>query len=197
MAIIVDKTEKRRVIALSCRELLLDRGIGDLTIAEIARTAGVGKGTIYEYFDNKDGIVFEIISSFITEHERRHIDIADEDISTKEKILQFYFLFFDNEQYRRQLKIYREFLAISMTNRTEQMLEFSIAYSQSISAISDRIISEAISRGELRSEARDISRHLQIYHTGLIVDEHKCALDARAEIRDFLDILFTLMEPTK
>ncbi len=63
MAIIVNKEEKRRNIALACRELLLKHGINSLTIAQIAKTAGVGKGTMYEYFENKEDIVFEIITS--------------------------------------------------------------------------------------------------------------------------------------
>ncbi len=70
MAIIVNKEEKRRSIALSSRELLLEHGIKNITIAKIAECAGVGKGTIYEYFSNKEDIVFEIISVFIAEHEK-------------------------------------------------------------------------------------------------------------------------------
>ena len=194
MAIIVDKEEKRRNIALSCRELLLEHGIKDLTIAQIAQTAGVGKGTIYEYFSNKEDIVFEIISSFIEEHEKRLMSIALQDISSKEKIYHFYFLLFDDKIYKQQLKTYREFLAISITNPSRQMIEFSIACNEKITAILRRIIKEAIQKGELRDEAIRIVQPLAIYHTGLIVEEHKSALDAKEEIRKFLDTLFIFME---
>ncbi|HIP62048.1 MAG TPA: TetR/AcrR family transcriptional regulator [Sulfurovum sp.] len=194
MAIIVDKEEKRRNIALSCRELLLEHGIKDLTIAQIAQTAGVGKGTIYEYFANKEDIVFEIISSFIEEHEKRLMAIALQDISTKEKIYHFYFLFFDDKIHKKQLKTYREFIAISMTNPSKQMTEFSIACNEKITAISGKIIKEAIQKGELRDEAIHIVQPLSIYHTGLIAEEHKSALNAKEEIRNFLDTLFILME---
>ena len=64
MAIIVDKVQKRKDIALACKELFFQRGINDLTISEVAKTAGVGKGTIYEYFNNKEEIVFEIVNIF-------------------------------------------------------------------------------------------------------------------------------------
>jgi len=56
MAIIVDKVQKRRDIALSCNDLLLEKGIKKLTIAEVAKTAGVSKGSIYDYFENKEDI---------------------------------------------------------------------------------------------------------------------------------------------
>lgn len=197
MAIIVDKEEKRRTIALSCRELLLEHGIKNLTVAQIAQTAGIGKGTIYEYFSNKEDIVFEIISSFIQEHEQRLQQIAQMDIPTKEKILSFYFLFFDDDSAKRQLRTYREFLAISMTDPTAQMIAFSQECNQRISAISREIIQTAIAKGELKPEALDVIHHLATYHTGLIVEEQKSALNAKEEIQSFLDTLFSLMENKK
>ena len=86
MAIIVNKEEKRTNIALSCRELLLEYGINSLTISQIAKTAGVGKGTIYEYFENKEDIVFEIIRTFIAEHEKKLLELVEASITTKEKL---------------------------------------------------------------------------------------------------------------
>jgi AcrR family transcriptional regulator len=194
MAILVDKEEKRRNIALSCRELLLEHGIKNLTVSQIAETAGIGKGTIYEYFSNKEDIVFEIISSFIKEHESRLIQIAQSDLSTKEKLLSFYFLFFDEEIAKEQLRTYREFLAISMTNPTEQTVAFSQNYIQRFSTISREIIEKAVKRGELRPEAHVIVQNLTIYHTGLIVETSKSGIDAKAMITELLDTLFTLME---
>ena len=194
MAIIVDKEEKRRNIALSCRELLLVHGIKNLTVSQIAQTAGVGKGTIYEYFSNKEDIVFEIIASFIAEHEQRLQQIAQMNIPTKEKILSFYFLFFDDTETKQQLRTYREFLAISMTDPTEKMVAFSQECNQKFSAISQTIIQDAVDKGELRPEAVEIIKHLAVYHTGLIVEEQKSALDAKHDIEHFLNTLFTLME---
>jgi AcrR family transcriptional regulator len=52
LAIIVDKFKKRREIALSCKKLLLNKGIKKVTVAEIAKTAKVAKGSIYDYFEN-------------------------------------------------------------------------------------------------------------------------------------------------
>jgi len=197
MAIIVDKEEKRRNIALSCRNLLLEKGIRSITVAEIAQAAGIGKGTVYEYFSNKEDIVFEIIASFISEHEARLQQIAHMPIPTKEKILSFYFLFFDDKDSKQQLRTYREFLAIAMTAPTEQMISFSQACNQRFSAISQAIMQDAVDRGELKPQAVEIVKHLAVYHTGLIVEEQKSALDAKQEIRTYLDTLFYLMEQTQ
>ncbi len=194
LAIIVDKEEKRRSIALSCRALLLEYGIKNLTIAQIAETAGIGKGTVYEYFSNKEDIVFEIIASFIEIHEKRLKEIAQQDISTKEKIESFYFLFLDDEESKKQLRIYQEFLAISMTRPTDQTIHFSQTCNQIFSSISRKIIEDAIRRDELRAEAAQIIPHLSIYHTGLIVETSKSLVDAKTEIKAFLNTLFKLLE---
>lgn len=90
MTIPVNKEEKRSNIACSCTDLLLEYGIKNLTISQIAKTAGVGKGTIYEYFKNKEDIVFEIITTLIVAHEQKLQEITEENISTKNKLFHFF-----------------------------------------------------------------------------------------------------------
>ncbi len=71
MAIIVDKEQKKKDIALSIRELLLNNGINNITISQIAKNASIGKGTIYEYFSNKNEIVFELVEILMQEHNEK------------------------------------------------------------------------------------------------------------------------------
>ncbi len=65
---IVNKEERRREIALSCSDLIHEVGIKKLTVSQAAKTAGIGKGTIYEYFENKEDIIFEIINIHIDKY---------------------------------------------------------------------------------------------------------------------------------
>ena len=53
---VVDKEQRRKEIALSCLDLIHDVGIKKLTVSQVAQIAGIGKGTIYEYFENKEDI---------------------------------------------------------------------------------------------------------------------------------------------
>ena len=194
MAIIVNKEEKRRAIAIACSGLLLERGIGDLTISELAKTAGVGKGTIYEYFENKEDIVFEIISTFMAEFEKRLLGVVDEATDTKAKIFHFFSMLFEDESYQKQLKTYQEYLAISLTNGTEQMVAFSKACREKFQQILSRIIEDGIARGEIREESRELVSALLLFEKGLVVDTRATGVDARAEIERFLDVLFKLIE---
>jgi AcrR family transcriptional regulator len=194
MAIIVNKEEKRRAIALSCRELLLEHGIKNISISKIAETAGVGKGTIYEYFTNKEDIVFEIISIFIAEHEKELYALIDEKISTKEKIYKALYMLYSNDDYKKQLTIYREFLAIALTSDDDAMVAFSMACRSRFMTVIDKIMDEAIAKGEVVVEAKTMSSALQTYSLGLVVDTKTHRLEAGILIDTFVDAFFTLIE---
>ena len=194
MAIIVNKEEKRKNIAFACKDILLEYGIHKLTIAQIAKTAGVGKGTVYEYFENKEDIVFEIITVFIVEYENRLLEIVHKNISTKEKLFHFFYMIHENEESRKQLKIYREFLAISMTNGTQQMIDFNIGCRNMFLDILEQIIEQGIEKGEIDREMRNMKSAMLTFSLGLIVDVHTSALNSKDEINTFLDALFTLID---
>ena len=53
--------ETREAILDAAHDLLSDRGYRHMTIDEVARHAGLGKGTIYLYFDSKDDLALSII----------------------------------------------------------------------------------------------------------------------------------------
>ena len=194
MAIIVNKEEKRSNIACSCKEILLEHGIKNLTISQIAKTAGVGKGTIYEYFENKEDIVFEIITMFIVAHEQKLQEITDQNISTKDKLFHFFYLMHEDENSHQQLNIYREFLAISMTNGTQEMVDFNIKCRGKFTDILGQIVKEGITKGEIRTEAQDMVSALLTFKLGLVVETHTAALDPQEEIIHFLDALFKVIE---
>ena len=46
MAPRVDKEQRRKEIAMACVDLIYDIGIKNLTVAQVAQVAGIGKGTI-------------------------------------------------------------------------------------------------------------------------------------------------------
>jgi len=50
-------TDKREAIMAAALELFVDRGFHGTAVPEIADKAGVGAGTIYRYFENKDALV--------------------------------------------------------------------------------------------------------------------------------------------
>ena len=72
--------------------------LNTLTVAEIARKAGIGKGTVYEYFDNKEEMIAGAIYYFATSSCKRMYEKLEEKESLHERMR----LFFDLRYWRVQ-----------------------------------------------------------------------------------------------
>lgn len=57
---VVDKQEKRLAIIRSAMRVFARQGFSSARMDDIAREADIGKGTIYEYFRNKDELFFAV-----------------------------------------------------------------------------------------------------------------------------------------
>jgi AcrR family transcriptional regulator len=54
---IIDKDKKREEIFRSAMKVFAQKGVRDFKMIDIAEMAGVGKGTLYEYFSSKEQLV--------------------------------------------------------------------------------------------------------------------------------------------
>ena len=78
---IVDRAEKTRTIATAALALFAQKGFAATRVGQIARRAGIGKGTLYEYFDTKTDIFVAAILEWMAQLEKSFqkqlIDIDD------------------------------------------------------------------------------------------------------------------------
>lgn len=52
-----EKEERRQVILQAAREVFFTKGLHRATVDDVARRAGIGKGTVYLYFESKETIL--------------------------------------------------------------------------------------------------------------------------------------------
>jgi len=195
MAIIVNKVQKRKDIAISCKELFFQNGIKDLTISEVAKTAGIGKGTIYEYFKNKEDIVFEIVNILLHDHNIEKSQRIESLNTTKDKIKEFFTIFYNADDVELR-QLYKEFISISLTNPDQEMIEFQSKCSNDYFSWFENIIQEGIDRGELALNSKDLARGLFVVGEGIFIS---CVVtdsieDVKKEIDKFIDTLFEFIE---
>lgn len=121
MAKIIDKDEKRCDIALASIELFCEKGIQQTSIDEIAKSAGVAKGTIYLYFKNKEEIVFTIWDIITQQHEESFQKRINQNMSAKEKILEYFnFNEFQKEFDKEQILIlFQHFVSSMLIDKTQ------------------------------------------------------------------------------
>lgn len=72
---IVDKKLKKEQIIRAAIDLFARKGFARTTISDIAREAGIGKGSVYDYFTTKDEIIQDCFFFFIKELEFDFEDI--------------------------------------------------------------------------------------------------------------------------
>jgi TetR/AcrR family acrAB operon transcriptional repressor len=195
MAIIVDKIQKRKDIALACQDIFIQKGINDLTVSQIAKAAGVGKGTIYDYFKNKEDIVFQIVNILMQKHNKMmHIKL-DELTTTRKKIKQFSSIFYEEEE-KELRSFYKEFTSISLTNPDKEMIEFQTQHTNHYYNWLLDILNEGIKNGEIKEGSQDLARGLFVSAKGMFIASSVTNTidDLKSEIHKFIDTIFDLIE---
>lgn len=172
MAKIIDKDEKRCDIALASIALFCEKGIQLTSIDQIAKSAGVAKGTIYLYFKNKEEIVFTIWDIITQQHEESFKKRTTENMSTKEKILE-YFNFnecqeeFDKEQI---LILFQHFVSSMLIDKTQLYTAYFESFFQKDYDFISSCLKEGIKKGEFFIDDIDIlTNNIIMLLKGLLV----------------------------
>ena len=80
---IIDKTEKRQIIIEAALRVFAKTGFARTKMAHIAEAAGIGKGTIYEYFKSKEDLVRAVFHVFVIQSENeinKRVDQYDDPV---------------------------------------------------------------------------------------------------------------------
>jgi len=198
MAIIVDKIQKRKDIAMSCKEIFFQNGIKDLTVSQIAKAAGVGKGTLYDYFKNKEDIVFEIVTIMVEERNiilQKRLSVVK---GTKEKI-KLFSEFFYNEEDRELRQLYKEFISIALSSPDKKMIEFQTQCSDEYYSWYKDIMQSGIDNNEIIQESIALTRGMFITLEGMFITSEatNSITSLKEEINNYTDAVFYLIEVKK
>ncbi len=84
---LVDKAEKKKTVLTAARRVFAKKGLARAKIEDVAAEAGIGKGTVYEYFRSKDDIFFALFEEMKIELHRRIFEL-DRTLPPREKLHQ-------------------------------------------------------------------------------------------------------------
>ncbi len=198
MAIIVDKTKKRQDIAYSCRELLIQEGFSHITISKITQTAGISKGSFYDYFENKEDLVFEVVSQMIDEYNQKLQSKVAMQKSTKEKI-KVLTAFFYQDEFRELREIYAQFAAISLVEKNEAIAAFQRKNHKFYKKWVEEIVQDGIKKGEIQKSALNLIDGIFAALKGFFISFRVMQREDELEeqINSFLDAVFNLIEVEK
>jgi len=86
---IVDKEEKKREIVMAAMQIFSEKGVVKTKMADIAKVANIGKGTIYEYFKNKDDIFINLFEMHFSQIRQEAALIMEKYNNPTDKLKQF------------------------------------------------------------------------------------------------------------
>ena len=195
MAIIVDKVQKRKDIAFSCKDIFVENGINTLTISQIAKVAGVGKGTIYEYFHNKEEIVFELVNILMKEHSQKLQITLSEQKSVKDKVKKFSEFFYTEENSELRT-IYKEFISISLVTPNKNMLAFQTECFNNYYLWFEEIFKRGVQDSELIPQSIGLVRGIFVTAEGMFIASTSTNAidDLERDLNNYIDNLFALIE---
>ncbi|MFA9239513.1 MAG: TetR/AcrR family transcriptional regulator [Candidatus Paceibacteria bacterium] len=196
---VVDKEQRRKEIATTCSDLIHDIGMKKLTVAQVAIKAGIGKGTIYEYFENKDDIVFEIMNIHIDTYHNEFLETIKDVKSTKQKIFHFFkFVIDDSIENLKHFNGYKEYLSIVLSDDNHAMKKFNLKCNVFFNDQLRKFIKEGIDKKELIPESINLVDGLLTFEKGLaLIKMTQDDFDAKSSCELFINTLFDLIEVEK
>ena len=157
----VDKKSKRDLMLDEAFKLFLSHGYKNTKIIDIAENAGIGKGTVYEYFPSKEVLFTQVFSEkILTEYKKIEIQISKCE-SAEEKLIEFVkFEYSNSRQFGDSLQALPEMIMNTSALKSKELQGILSLLWEYRFNIMHSIIIEGIKKGEfspLNSEMMAVS----------------------------------------
>jgi AcrR family transcriptional regulator len=147
-----DRETKRRTILRAAADVFARQGYLRTRVADVAAAAGVGKGTVYEYFESKEELLFGVWELIHADVDGRIAAILAEDTSARTRLEHLFDLSAEIvEQMVEQTGVSMEFWAACRGGAFEDRYR---ATSVEVYRRYRRVIADVIRDGQRRDEFR-------------------------------------------
>ena len=153
MPIIVDKKEKRAIILNAAIRVFSKKGRTVTKISDIAEEAGIGKGTIYEYFRSKDEVFSATFNYFMAKQEEVITQRLSSINDPLEKLRAYFSAWTEvlEGEYLDYLEIVLDFWAEGVRKGDDSWkIDLNMLYSENIKIL-ESLLSGCAARGEIKT----------------------------------------------
>lgn len=184
---------RRQQVMLTVYRLLASDSFAAMTLARVAREAGVSKGLVTYYFKNKDQLIVETIRSYHEEQERQLLQVVEHPKPPRELLRGLVSLAFPSQALvELELRFQIEVWSFAKT-RPEAWQAIAASY-QRFRGVCEKLLQRGVDEGWLRPERIPwLYRFIQALADGLsfqVALEPELDVDAlRAELCDLIDRL--------
>ena len=147
-----DRGDKRPRLVSAASAVFAEKGYASTRVADIAEKAGVGKGTVYEYFSSKEELLFAVFESINENITLRMTAVLDDDEPTQEQLFNLLRLGAEVITEQRELQpVILDFWAASRGSNFEGKYQQAVVASYSHYR---NLVADFIRAGQARSEFR-------------------------------------------
>lgn len=163
----VSKEQRRTDILNAALEVFAKNGFDRATIAEIAEIAGIGKGTVYEYFKSKKELFEDMIRYNVETYNEKLQNAVTKGNSVQEKLINFSIA--HSEFMKEHIDILRMFPQPHMMS--EEMKQHMIQEKYKVFKLIEDLIEEGIESGTFR---KNLDKEITAFCIIGAVNEHYC-----------------------
>ncbi len=193
---IVKKEVKREELALCALDFIIEFGIDKFSTAAFIKYLGIGKSSLYHYFESKEEILYEafyiITLKYIKECELK----LKNGLTLKEKleiIYEFYLVdSADNIWFR---KFYLEYLKIFVNSHTETMKNYNNSLMSMYKNLFKMVFDNELKNNRIKVESLNLINTMITTADGMLVYSFSIDnFDLSKELTNYIDTLIFLIE---
>ncbi|KQU63516.1 TetR family transcriptional regulator [Bacillus sp. Leaf406] len=136
------REQKKQAILLAALTLFMKKGIQKVSIAEIAKEAGVSQVTIYNYFESKHQLTYDVFVFYIDSASSQFEELVHSDLPFPDKIRM---IMFSKKEVAQQ--IHEEFYQYLMKQYSTEGNVFENLYEEKVVPYFSQLIQEGKDQG--------------------------------------------------
>jgi len=171
--IIVDKDKRKKEIAIAALDTFMKKGFEKTSINDIAHSAGIAKGSVYDYFESKNDLILYAVKTGIEiikqkgEKESRGIGDPAERFRTFIRSLMKFWVK-DKQLVKLTIALFHMMLSGQLPMRQKKMIfESSLESFGEIENILRDGIEKGVFRSELAKDAKSIAINIFAFLDGI------------------------------
>ena len=192
-----DKPDKREIIYDALEELMLTVPFGEISVESIAKKAGVGKGSVYYYFDSKDEILDNVIERSYRRAIREYFDNVQSENTALGRIKQLF-----KSVIKKDFGSSRQNLIVTLHLHDDLILhnKLKAIAVQELSPILTVLLEQGIEEGSIKMEypkesAEIIVTVLTVFLDNTMTSQEKTSVKKKLKI--FANVLETCLRTSK
>ena len=160
------KPDKREIILKALEHVLQNRRYDEVTLDAVAEAGGVGKGTIYRYFEDKEDLFFQLVQDQLQREVDAVTKVGESTLDARQKLVAAAETI--REHVMRHHSTIRTAMSVSAPSQRAGCKEIMGAHHARIYQALIALLQEAVTDGLIRPDV-DLDRVLCLYR-GLVID---------------------------